>query len=106
MQVPALAGAEGPQHPWDPPAGCAGAELLDIGMDPGLLNTHLGGCVYRDLLPKLLFPAPRCLKMLLPAKPFSSSHVWEPDLTKPVKLGDSVEPLPAALASGVSPGAG
>lgn len=63
---------------------------------------QLGGCIYRDVLPKLLFPSPRCLTMLLPAKPFSS-HVCEPHLTKPVKVGDSVEPLTAALASCVFP---
>lgn len=69
------------------------------------LNMQLGGSIYRDLLPKLLFPAPHCLKMLLPAKSFSS-HVCELHLTKPVKLGDSVEPLTAALASCVFPEAG
>lgn len=60
----------------------------------------------RDLLLKLLFAAPRCLKMLPPAKAFGPSHVWEPSLTKPVQPGDSVEPLPAALAPCASPEAG
>lgn len=58
------------------------------------------------LLPKLLFAAPCCLEMLLPAKAFSPSCVWEPALTKTVKSGEGVEPLPAALTPCTSPGAG
>lgn len=44
--------------------------------------------------------------MLPPAKPFRPSRVWEPGLTKLIKPGDGVEPLPAAPAPCASPGAG
>lgn len=40
VPVPALAGAEGPQHPGDLPAGCDTVELLDTAMEPYLLNRY------------------------------------------------------------------